>query len=131
MAFGFWFCCRSSAAISVRENNGTFISTLHLLLYNVSIKHSRMTWTKLISALCRYKLDQQSEVQKHLHYLLFPSHSSCEWDVFHLYVPLSFLFVCTCCLVFIWLVFEDTQSFSPVFIQFLSLQFWLSGCSAT
>ncbi|KAJ6662689.1 hypothetical protein lerEdw1_011329 [Lerista edwardsae] len=28
----------SSAAISVRENNGTFISTLNLLLYNVSTK---------------------------------------------------------------------------------------------
>lgn len=55
MVFGFWVCCRSSAAISVRENNGTFISTLNLLLYNVSIKHS-MTWTELISVLCGYKL---------------------------------------------------------------------------
>lgn len=62
MVFGFWFCCRSSAAISVRENNGTFISTLNLLLYNVSIKHSSMTWTKSISALCGCKLDWQSKV---------------------------------------------------------------------
>lgn len=56
MFFHFWFSGRSSAAISVRENNGTFVSTLNLLLYNVSIKHSSMTWTKFISALCGYQL---------------------------------------------------------------------------
>lgn len=50
IVFGFCFCCRSSAAISVRENNGTFISTLNLLLYNVSKNHSSMTWIKTISA---------------------------------------------------------------------------------
>ena len=57
MVFGFRLCCRSSAAISVRENNGTFISTLNLLLYNVSIKYSNITWTKSTSVLRGCKLD--------------------------------------------------------------------------
>lgn len=34
------FVRRSAAAISVKDSNGTFVSTLNLLLYNVSICRS-------------------------------------------------------------------------------------------
>lgn len=35
-----YFPLRSSAAISVKDSNGTFVSTLSLLLFNVSVQHS-------------------------------------------------------------------------------------------